>query len=147
DFTVFRPEPFTAREDGARVCSCGRVTVALERAGWRRGAPAKREGRPLVEEYTMPSGRHVIILAEGRLINLATAEGHPASVMDMSFANQSLAAETLAKKGRSMQKKVYSLPQEMDQQIASLKLKAMGVKVDVLTPEQKKYLASWEMGT
>ena len=147
DINVIRPEHFKAMKDGAIVCNSGHFNVELDLAGLRKVAKAKREVRPLVEEYTMPSGRHVIILAEGRLINLATAEGHPASVMDMSFANQSLAAETLAKKGRSMQKKVYSLPQEMDQQIASLKLKAMGVKVDVLTPEQKKYLASWEMGT
>jgi adenosylhomocysteinase len=147
DINVIRPEHFKAMKDGAIVCNSGHFNVELDLAGLRKAAKARREVRPLVEEYTMPSGRHVIILAEGRLINLATAEGHPASVMDMSFANQSLAAETLAKKGRSMQKKVYSLPQEMDQQIASLKLKAMGVKVDVLTPEQKKYLASWEMGT
>ncbi|MDP2807068.1 MAG: adenosylhomocysteinase [bacterium] len=147
DINVIRPEHFKAMKDGAIVCNSGHFNVELDLAGLRKVAKAKREVRPLVEEYTMPSGRHVIILAEGRLINLATAEGHPASVMDMSFANQSLAAETLAKKGRSMQKKVYSLPQEMDQMIASLKLKAMGVKVDVLTPEQKKYLASWEMGT
>jgi adenosylhomocysteinase len=147
DINVIRPEHFKAMKDGAIVCNSGHFNVELDLAGLRKVSKSKREVRPLVEEYTMPSGRHVIILAEGRLINLATAEGHPASVMDMSFANQSLAAETLAKKGRSMQKKVYSLPQEMDQQIASLKLKAMGVKVDTLTPEQKKYLASWEMGT
>ncbi|MBI5806377.1 adenosylhomocysteinase [candidate division TA06 bacterium] len=147
DINVIRPEHFKAMKDGAIVCNSGHFNVELDLAGLRKVAKAKREVRPLVEEYTMPSGRHVIILAEGRLINLATAEGHPASVMDMSFANQSLAAETLAKKGRTMLKKVYSLPPEMDQQIASLKLKAMGVKVDILTPEQKKYLASWEMGT
>jgi len=147
DINVIRPEHFKVMKDGAIVCNSGHFNVELDLAGLHKVAKTKREVRPMVEEYTMSSGRHVIILAEGRLINLATAEGHPASVMDMSFANQSLAAETLAKKGRSMQKKVYSLPQEMDQQIASLKLKAMGVKVDVLTPEQKKYLASWEMGT
>lgn len=147
DINVIRPEHFKAMKDGAIVCNSGHFNVELDLAGLRKVAKSRREVRPLVEEYTMPSGRHVVILAEGRLINLATAEGHPASVMDMSFANQSLAAETLTKKGRSMQKKVYSLPPEMDQQIASLKLKAMGVKVDTLTPEQKKYLASWEMGT
>ncbi len=147
DINVIRPEHFKVMKDGAIVCNSGHFNVELDLAGLHKVAKAKREVRPMVEEYTLSSGRHIIILAEGRLINLATAEGHPASVMDMSFANQSLAAETLAKKGRSMQKKVYSLPQEMDQQIASLKLKAMGVKVDVLTPEQKKYLASWEMGT
>ncbi|MBI4727544.1 adenosylhomocysteinase [candidate division TA06 bacterium] len=147
DINVIRSEHFKAMKDGAIVCNSGHFNVELDLAGLCKVAKAKREVRPLVEEYVMPSGRHVIILAEGRLINLASAEGHPASVMDMSFANQSLAAETLAKKGRGMQKKVYSLPQEMDQQIAGLKLKAMGVKVDTLTPEQKKYLASWEMGT
>jgi adenosylhomocysteinase len=147
DINVIRPEHFKVMKDGAIVCNSGHFNVELDLVGLRKVSKSRREVRPLVEEYTMPSGRHVIILADGRLINLATAEGHPASVMDMSFANQSLAAETLAKKGRSMGKKVYSLPQEMDQQIAGLKLKAMGVKVDTLTPEQKKYLASWEMGT
>jgi adenosylhomocysteinase len=147
DINVIRPEHFRAMKDGAIVCNSGHFNVELDLAGLKKIAKAKREVRPLVEEYTLPSGRRVIILAEGRLINLATAEGHPACVMDMSFANQSLGAEMLAKKGRTMSKKVYALSVEMDQQIANLKLKALGVKIDALTPEQKKYLASWEMGT
>jgi adenosylhomocysteinase len=147
DISVIRPEHFRAMKDGAIVCNSGHFNVELDLAGLKKIAKSKREVRPLVEEYTLPSGRRVIILAEGRLINLATAEGHPAVVMDMSFANQSLGAEMLAKKGRTMAKKVYALSVEMDQQIASLKLKALGVKIDTLTPEQKKYLASWEMGT
>jgi adenosylhomocysteinase len=147
DINVIRPEHFRAMKDGAIVCNSGHFNVELDLAGLKKIAKAKREVRPLVEEYTLPSGRRVIILAEGRLINLATAEGHPACVMDMSFANQSLGAEMLAKKGRTMSKKVYALSVEMDQQIANLKLKALGVKIDALTPEQKEYLASWEMGT
>jgi adenosylhomocysteinase len=147
DINVIRPEHFRLMKDGAIVANSGHFNVELDLAGLRKMAKSRREVREFVEEFTLPGGRKVCILGDGRLINLAAAEGHPASVMDMSFANQSLAAEILVKKGRGFAKKVYSLPQEIDQQIASLKLKAMGVKLDVLTPEQKKYLASWEMGT
>lgn len=147
DINVIRPEHFRLMKDGAIVANSGHFNVELDLAGLSKIAKTRRVVRDFVEEFTLPGGRKVCILGDGRLINLAAAEGHPASVMDMSFANQALAAETLAKKGRGYAKKVYSLPPEIDRQIASLKLKAMGVKLDTLTPEQRKYLASWEMGT
>jgi len=95
----------------------------------------------------MPDGRRIYLLGEGRLVNLAAAEGHPASVMDMSFANQSLAAEYIVKHGAELKKTVYSMPEDLDQEVARLKLAAMGIEIDKLTPEQKKYLESWEIGT
>jgi len=103
--------------------------------------------RELVEEYRLRDGRRINLLAEGRLINLAAAEGHPSSVMDMSFANQALCAEHLAKHGSELEKKVYPVPEKIDREIALLKLQAMGVQVDTLTQEQEEYLRSWEMGT
>ena len=107
----------------------------------------KRIIRDFVEEFTMPNGRKINILGEGRLINLASAEGHPSSVMDMSFANQALAAEYMLKNNKKLKNQVYGVPLKIDNEIARLKLNAMGVFIDKLTPEQKKYLASWEMGT
>jgi adenosylhomocysteinase len=103
--------------------------------------------RPFVEQYETKDGRKINILAEGRLINLASAEGHPASVMDMSFANQALAAEFIVKNAKKLEKRVYSVPAEVDAEIARIKLSAMRVKIDTLTPEQVKYLNSWEEGT
>jgi len=100
-----------------------------------------------VEEYTLKNGRRVHILGQGRLINLAAAEGHPAMVMDMSFANQALGVEYLLRHSRTMERKVYAIPAEIDRRIAQIKLASMGIRIDALTPEQKKYLASWEMGT
>ncbi len=100
-----------------------------------------------MEEYTLRNGKRIVVLGEGRLINLAAAEGHPASVMDMSFANQALASEYMMKNHGKLQKTVYAVPEHLDQEIARLKLKAMGVKVDKLTPEQVKYLGSWQEGT
>ena len=108
---------------------------------------SKRTVREFVDEYTLKNGRRVAVLGEGRLINLASAEGHPSSVMDMSFANQALSAEHIAKHGKKLEKKVYPVPAEIDREIARLKLRAMGVKIDKLTPEQEKYLASWQEGT
>jgi adenosylhomocysteinase len=110
-------------------------------------AVSKRLVRPFVEEYALKDGRRIHILGEGRLINLAAAEGHPASVMDMSFANQALSAEYMVKNGAKLEKKVYSVPEEIDKEIARLKLEAMAVSIDTLTPEQVKYLNSWEEGT
>ncbi|MBI5238377.1 MAG: adenosylhomocysteinase, partial [Deltaproteobacteria bacterium] len=100
-----------------------------------------------VDEYHLRNGRKICVLGEGRLVNLAAAEGHPASVMDMSFANQALAADFLVKKGKTLKKEVYTVPIEIDKEIARLKLACLGMKIDTLTTEQKKYLASWEMGT
>jgi adenosylhomocysteinase len=147
DINVIRPEHFKVMKDGAIVCNSGHFNVELDIDGLKKIAKSVRTTREFVEEYTLRNGRRVIILGEGRLINLASAEGHPASVMDMSFANQALAAEMLVKKGKGMDKKVYALPTELDNRIAQIKLQAMGTRIDVLTPEQKKYLASWEMGT
>ena len=103
--------------------------------------------RPFVQQYTTKDGRKINILGEGRLINLASAEGHPASVMDMSFANQALSAEYMAKNADKLEKKVYSVPTDIDNEIARLKLEALGTRIDVLTPEQEHYLNSWEEGT
>ena len=108
---------------------------------------SKREIRPFVEEYTLRDGKKIYLLAQGRLVNLAAAEGHPASVMDMSFANQALSAEYILKNHQSLEKRVYKVPDEIDREVASLKLKSMGVEIDELTPEQIKYLTSWEFGT
>jgi adenosylhomocysteinase len=110
-------------------------------------AKKKRMIREFVEEYTLPGGRRINVLGEGRLINLAAAEGHPSSVMDMSFANQALCAEYMKKNARKLKKEVYKVPDDIDREIARLKLSAMGVRIDKLTREQEKYLASWEMGT
>ena len=115
-------------------------------AGWAKIASSRRYVREMVEEFVV-KGRRVMVLGEGRLINLAAAEGHPASVMDMSFANQALAAEVLAKEAGTMSKAVHRLPVAVDQEIARLKLQAMGIAIDTLTPEQTKYLASWDAGT
>ncbi len=103
--------------------------------------------RDFVEEYTLKNGKKVYLLGEGRLINLAAAEGHPSAVMDMSFANQALCAEYMARNYKKLEKKVYSVPAKIDADIARLKLRSMGIKIDTLTPAQKKYLRSWEMGT
>jgi len=147
NINVVRPEHFKDMKDGAIVCNSGHFNVELDIDGLKKISKSVRTTREFVEEYTLKNGRKVIILGEGRLINLAAAEGHPASVMDMSFANQALAAEMLVKKGKGMDKKVYALPVELDNKIAQIKLQAMGTKLDALTAEQKKYLASWEMGT
>jgi adenosylhomocysteinase len=147
NLNVIRPEHFREMKEGAIVCNSGHFNVELDIDGLKKISKSVRTTREFVEEYTLKTGRRVIILGEGRLINLAAAEGHPASVMDMSFANQALAAEMLVKKGKSMDKRVYALPVEIDQKIAQIKLQAIGNKIDQLTPEQKKYLASWEMGT
>lgn len=147
NINVVRPEHFKAMKDGAIICNSGHFNVELDIDGLKKISKSVRTTREFVEEYTLKNGRKVIILGEGRLINLAAAEGHPASVMDMSFANQALAAEMLIKKGKGMDNKVYALPVELDNKIAQIKLQAMGTKLDALTAEQKKYLASWEMGT
>ena len=110
-------------------------------------AVEKRRVRPFVDEYKMADGRRIYLLAEGRLVNLSAAEGHPASVMDMSFANQALSAEYLVKEGKNLKPDVYVVPEHIDRKVAELKLKAMGIEIDELTPEQVEYLNSWEMGT
>jgi len=147
DIKVIRAEHFRAMKDGAIVCNTGHFNVEIDLEALDKMKKRKRQIREFVEEFTLPNGRKINILGEGRLINLAAAEGHPSSVMDMSFANQALSAEFMLQNSASLENDVYSVPQVIDTEIARLKLNAMGVKIDKLTPEQKKYLASWEMGT
>lgn len=146
DIHVLREEHFRVMKDGAVVSNSGHfnVEIDLERLG--QIAQSHREVRDFVEEFVV-DGKRVYVLGEGRLINLASAEGHPASVMDMSFANQALCAEYMARNYKTLEKQVYSVPLDIDQEIARLKLAAMNVGIDTLTEEQQKYLASWEMGT
>jgi adenosylhomocysteinase len=147
DINVIRPEHFRVMKDNAVVCNSGHFNVEIDIPALEKMAKRKRRVREFVDEYTLKNGKRINLLAEGRLINLSAAEGHPAMVMDMSFANQSFSAEYLVKSGKSLQKKVYVVPEKIDSEIARLKLNSMGIKIDKLTPEQKKYLASWEMGT
>ncbi|MEX2146128.1 MAG: adenosylhomocysteinase [Candidatus Rokuibacteriota bacterium] len=144
--SVIRTEHFPRMKDGAILCNSGHFNVELDLEALAAMASGRRAVRPFVEEFTV-SGRHLYVLGEGRLINLAAAEGHPASVMDMSFANQALAAEFMVKKGRTLEHKVYGVPRDIDLEIARLKLASMGVQIDELTAQQESYLASWRHGT
>ncbi len=134
-------------KDGAIIANSGHFNDEINIPALEQIATAKRRVRDFVDEYTYPDGRHVHLLAEGRLVNLSAAEGHPASVMDMSFANQALASEYILNTAKELQPHVYTLPAALDKEIARLKLNAMGVRIDTLTPEQDKYLNSWESGT
>jgi adenosylhomocysteinase len=134
-------------KDGAIVCNSGHFNVEIDLEGLKRITKKSRTIRPFVEEHTLKNGKQIYILGEGRLVNLAAAEGHPPSVMDMSFANQALAAEYINNNAKKLDCRVYPVPEDIDKAIASLKLKAIGVKIDTLTKEQERYLASWEMGT
>ncbi|MBI5887152.1 MAG: adenosylhomocysteinase [Deltaproteobacteria bacterium] len=147
NLNVIRKEHFQKMRDGAIVCNSGHFNVELDLVGLKAASKGVKEARDFVEEYELKNGNKVCVLGEGRLINLASAEGHPASVMDMSFANQALGADFLVKKGSTLSNNVYTVPDEIDKEIARLKLAALGIKIDILTKEQKKYLASWEMGT
>ncbi len=147
DISVLRAEHFKKMKDGAILANSGHFNVEIDIPALAKMAKTKREARPYVDEYTLPGGRRIHVLGEGRLINLTTAEGHPASVMDMSFANQALCAEFMVKNAKGLAKKVHSVPVEIDRNIARLKLAATGVGIDTLTPEQEKYLASWQEGT
>lgn len=144
---AIRKEHFLDMKDGAIVSNSGHFNVELDLPGLTEISTSKKQIREFVEEYTLPNGKKVYILGEGRLINLAAAEGHPSSVMDMSFANQALSTEYLSNKKEGLDKIVYPVPEIIDQEIARLKLASMGVEIDVLTPEQEKYLSSWELGT
>jgi adenosylhomocysteinase len=144
---IIRREHFRLMQDGAVVCNSGHFNVELDIPALRALSKKVRTVKPFVDEYTLRGGRRIFLLGEGRLINLASAEGHPASVMDMSFANQALSAEFMAKKAKKLEKKVYRVPVEIDREIARLKLHSMGIEVDRLTSEQKKYLTSWQEGT
>jgi adenosylhomocysteinase len=134
-------------KDGAIVANSGHFNVEINIPALEEMSTGKNQVRPFVEQYELPDGRQINILGEGRLINLAAAEGHPASVMDMSFANQALSIEYMLKSANKMDKKVYTVPEDIDREIAQLKLEAMGVEIDTLTEEQIRYLNSWEEGT
>ncbi len=148
--SILRKEHFQSMKDGAIVCNSGHFNVEIDIPALAALSKKKREARAFVDEYTMKDGRKINLLADGRLVNLSSAEGHPASVMDMSFANQAMAAEYMyksSKSGKKLDRKVYSVPKNIDQEIAKLKLHSMGIEIDKLTPEQEKYLASWQEGT
>jgi adenosylhomocysteinase len=147
DINVIRKEHFQHMKDGAIVCNSGHFNVELDLKGLKSLTKSIRVIRPFVEEYLLRNGRRINVLGEGRLINLAAAEGHPSSVMDMSFANQALCIEYMVKGKKTLSKNVYPVPELIDKRIAREKLAAMGVAIDRLTAEQKKYLASWTMGT
>lgn len=145
--SVLRQEHFELMKTGAIISNSGHFNVEIDIPALARLSSSTRQTREFVEEYNLRDGRKIYLLGEGRLINLAAAEGHPASVMDMSFANQALAADFLVKNHASLQKKVYSVPEELDKRVARLKLEAMGIGIDRLTSEQEEYLASWSEGT
>jgi adenosylhomocysteinase len=144
---VIRKEHFLKMKDGAIIANSGHFNVELDLKGLGEVTLSRRKIRDFVEEFQLNNGRRVYLLGEGRLVNLASAEGHPSSVMDMSFANQALAAEYLVKRHRTLEKKVHPVPAEIDQEIARMKLRSMSIQIDYLTEEQQHYLASWEKGT
>jgi len=147
DINVIRREHFIAMKDGAIVSNSGHFNVELDIPALEKLSKKKKRIREFVDEYILRDGRKIYVLGEGRLINLAAAEGHPAQVMDMSFANQALGVEYMVKHYEELENNVFTVPQAIDENIAALKLRSMGIKIDTLTPEQKKYLASWEIGT
>jgi adenosylhomocysteinase len=147
DKSVIDRGHFQVMKDGAILANSGHFNVEINIPALEALSKNEREVRPYVDEYTLADGRRLYLLGEGRLINLAAAEGHPASVMDMSFANQALCLEHLAKNKGKLGARVYPVPEEIDKEVARLKLQAMGIRIDTLTPEQKRYLTSWEEGT
>jgi len=147
NYHVIRGEHFLAMRDGAIVCNSGHFNDELDLESLEHLAVRKNKPREFVEQFELKDGRKVCILAQGRLINLAAGEGHPAAVMDMSFANQALAAAHLAQHHQTMEKQVYDVPLEIDEEVAKLKLQSLGIAIDTLTPEQVKYTASWSEGT
>ncbi|MCE5194712.1 MAG: adenosylhomocysteinase [Nitrospiraceae bacterium] len=147
DIDVIDKKCFQVMKDGAIISNSGHFNVEISIAELKTMSKSRRVIRDFVEEYTLKNGRRIYLLGEGRLINLAAAEGHPSAVMDMSFANQALCVEYIVKNHKKLDNKVYSVPEKIDSHISRLKLKSMGVKIDVLTPAQRKYLKSWELGT
>ncbi|MEM3801630.1 MAG: adenosylhomocysteinase, partial [Saccharolobus sp.] len=133
--------------NGAIMCNAGHFNVEIDVKGLKEISKSIRNIRPYVDEYTLPNGKKVYLLAEGRLVNLAAAEGHPSEVMDMSFANQALAAEYLVKHKDKLTRKVYNMPEELDYRVAELKLRSMGIIIDSLTKEQEEYMNQWKYGT
>jgi len=144
---VLAKQHFELMKDGAIISNSGHFNVEIDIPTLEKMSSSKRTTRNFVDEYTMKDGRRINLLGEGRLINLASAEGHPASVMDMSFADQALSCEYMVKNAKTLEKKVYKVPEELDKRVAKLKLESMGIKIDRLTPEQEEYLASWSEGT
>ncbi len=144
---VLSEKCFVSMKDGAIVCNTGHFNVEIDLESLEKLSTSKRTIRDYVEEYHLFNGKRIYLLAEGRLVNLAAAEGHPSAVMDMSFANQALSVKYLVENGRKLENRVYKVPDDIDNKIAKLKLSAMNVRIDSLTPEQEKYLSSWEMGT
>ena len=147
NLNVIRAEHFKLMKDGVIIANSGHFNAEIDIPALTKLSKKRRLVRDFVEEFTLSNGNRIHLLADGRLVNLATAEGHPASVMDMSFANQALSAEYIAKSAKMLEKRVYRVPEQIDCEIARLKLESMGIKIDSLTAEQKKYLASWEAGT
>ncbi|OHE57596.1 MAG: adenosylhomocysteinase [Thermodesulfovibrio sp. RBG_19FT_COMBO_42_12] len=147
DIDVISKGCFTLMKDGAILSNSGHFNVEISIDNLKKISKNRRMVRDSVEEYTLKNNRRIYLLGEGRLVNLAAAEGHPSAVMDMSFANQALCAEYVAKNSRKLENKVYGVPEKIDREIARLKLKAIGIRIDTLAKEQKKYLKSWEMGT
>jgi len=144
---VLSEKAFLKMKDGAIIANTGHFNVEIDIKGLEKISKSKRKIREFVEEYTLKNGKRIYLLAEGRLVNLSAAEGHPAAVMDMSFANQALSAEYIFKNAKNLEKKVYPVPEEIDREIARLKLASMGIRIDRLTSQQRKYLKSWQAGT
>jgi adenosylhomocysteinase len=147
NINVIRKEHFLRMKDGAIVANSGHFNVELDLDGLNEVTISRRKIRDFVEEFQLNDGQRIYLLGEGRLVNLASAEGHPSSVMDMSFANQALAAEYLVKHHWDLEERVYPVPSEIDQEIARMKLQSMGIQIDRLTQDQEHYLTSWEKGT
>jgi adenosylhomocysteinase len=147
NISVIRGEHFKKMKDGAILVNSGHFNVEIDIPSLEKISKRKRKIREYVEEYTLENGRRIFLLAQGRLINLAAGEGHPASVMDMSFANQALCAEYIKKEGKNLKPKVYPVPDEIDKEVAKLKLESIGVKIDILTQDQERYLKDWKLGT
>jgi len=147
DINVISKEHFPLMKDKAIICNSGHFDVEINIKALESMATSKREVKPLVDEYILKNKKRIYILGQGRLVNLACAEGHPAEVMDLSFANQALSCEHIAKNHKKLENKVYKVPDKIDEKVAQLKLKALGIKIDKLTAEQKKYLSSWQEGT
>ena len=144
---VLRKDHFKLMKDGAILCNTGHFNVEINIPELEELTKSKRTIRPYVDEHLLKNGNRLYLLGEGRLINLAAAEGHPPTVMDLSFANQALCTEYIKGRGKNLEVRVHRVPEKIDKRIAILKLKSMGATIDKLTPEQKKYLSSWQIGT
>lgn len=147
DRSVLRKEHFLNMKDGAIIANSGHFDIEIDVNALKEISQSTRKIRPFVDEYKLPNGRSIYLLADGRLVNLGAAEGHPSAVMDMSFANQALSAEFIKMHAKELEKRVYNVPEDIDKEIARLKLASLGIRIDELTPEQEEYLTSWNMGT